>query len=159
VDVARKIGLKGLIKHYHLSPFQIAKITLWGRTQLASVYPTLPLFPDIPLVLEQLAQKHTLGLITSTDKKSVLSNIQHHHIYHLFSFIEAGVDLFGKNHKLKKNPADYYIGDETRDIEAAQKAGCKSAAVTWGFENEALLSAARPDFLIHEPKDLFRLLI
>jgi phosphoglycolate phosphatase len=152
---ARQIGLKGLIKHYHLTPLQIAKIIFWGRPQLAYAYPTLPLIPGMASVLEKLSQKHTLGLVTSTDLKSVLSNLQHHNIDHLFSYIDAGVDLFGKNHKLNKLKPDYYIGDETRDIEAATKAGCKSIAVTWGFESETLLATSHPTFLVPTPAKLY----
>jgi len=157
LDIARQLGLKGLISHYHLSPLKIARIILWGRPLLVQAYTKLPLFPGVAEVLQKLAQHHTLGLITSTELNPVLSNLKNHQIYNLFSYVDAGVDLFGKSHKLKKHPVDYYIGDETRDIEAAQKVGCKSVAVTWGFETENLLAASHPDIVAHSPADLLKL--
>jgi phosphoglycolate phosphatase len=47
-----------------------------------------------------------------------------------------------------------YVGDETRDVEAARKAGMRSAAVTWGFNSRELLEKSRPDFLIDRPGEL-----
>jgi phosphoglycolate phosphatase len=156
---ARKIGLKGLIKHYHATPLQIAKILLWGRSQLAQSYPRIPLIPGIIPVLKKLSTIHSLSLITSTNLTLVKSNLTNHQILPLFSEIIAGVDLFGKSHKLKKHLPDYYIGDETRDIEAARKSGCKSIAVTWGFEDKELLTTSQPDFIAHSPEDLLKLLL
>ena len=50
-----------------------------------------------------------------------------------------------------------YIGDETRDIQAAKKAGIRSAAVTWGYNSRKALEAQSPDYLIHSPQELFHL--
>jgi phosphoglycolate phosphatase len=51
-----------------------------------------------------------------------------------------------------------YIGDETRDIIAAQKAGIRSVAVTWGYNSHKALKAHHPDHLIHSPQALLQLL-
>jgi len=40
------------------------------------------------------------------------------------------------------------FGDETRDIEAARKAGIACAAVTWGYGDMETLSDHQPDFLL-----------
>jgi phosphoglycolate phosphatase-like HAD superfamily hydrolase len=50
------------------------------------------------------------------------------------------------SHKLDPSKV-FYIGDETRDIEAAKKAGIKSIAVTWGYNTKAILDNSNPDFL------------
>jgi phosphoglycolate phosphatase len=70
--------------------------------------------------------------------------------------------LFGKNkiitNILKRRHLEKeetcYIGDEDRDIEAAKKAGVKSAAVTWGFNTKKRLASINPDFLITKPSDI-----
>lgn len=49
----------------------------------------------------------------------------------------------------------YYIGDETRDIEAAQKCQIASVAVTWGFNSESILSKFHPDYVAREPEELW----
>jgi len=70
--------------------------------------------------------------------------------------------LFGKGKALKRilraeklERADVlYVGDEVRDIEAAQRAGVKCAAVTWGFHAADLLRTANPDFVLETPGEL-----
>ncbi|MEB3145344.1 MAG: HAD hydrolase-like protein, partial [Cylindrospermopsis raciborskii 1523720] len=47
-----------------------------------------------------------------------------------------------------------YVGDETRDIEAAKKANLKVIAVTWGFNSPEALTRENPDFLIDHPREL-----
>ena len=50
-----------------------------------------------------------------------------------------------------------YIGDETRDIEAARKAGVKVAAVSWGLNSREALEKYQPDWLLENPKNLLLL--
>ena len=83
----------------------------------------------------------------------------------LFDFIHTTSKIWSKNRSLKTLIHDnqlklsevIYIGDETRDIVAAQKAGIRCVAVTWGFNSRKALEAHRPDYLIHSPQELFRL--
>ena len=69
----------------------------------------------------------------------------------LIQYYECGVQLFGKQAKLKKVlkqsgtlPGEAIcIGDEIRDIQAARKAKIPFGAVAWGFTKvEALLAYA-----------------
>jgi len=54
----------------------------------------------------------------------------------------------------KINPkAAIYVGDETRDIEAA-KSHIKAIAVSWGFNSAEVLASKTQIFLIHQPKQL-----
>ena len=47
-----------------------------------------------------------------------------------------------------------YVCDETRDVQAARKAGLRSIAVTWGFNSRKALEKAGPDFIIDQPDEL-----
>jgi len=47
-----------------------------------------------------------------------------------------------------------YIGDEIRDVHAAQKAGVESGTVTWGFNSQELLSSANPDHIWGKPEEI-----
>lgn len=51
-----------------------------------------------------------------------------------------------------------YIGDETRDIEAARKSYVKAIAVSWGFNSKEVLAEQNPDFLIHQPQELIKVI-
>jgi len=64
--------------------------------------------------------------------------------------------LFSKETKIKKImdkhdllPRDViYIGDETRDIDSAKKAGVRSIAVTWGWNGRDLLRRHDPEYIV-----------
>ena len=42
----------------------------------------------------------------------------------------------------------YYVGDTTGDIAAGKLAGVKTVAIGWGFQSEAILRGAVPDFFV-----------
>ena len=50
----------------------------------------------------------------------------------------------------------WMIGDTPTDIKTAQRAGCTSVAVTWGFRPEADLRDAGADHIVHRPTDLLQ---
>jgi phosphoglycolate phosphatase len=49
------------------------------------------------------------------------------------------------------------VGDGLPDVRLARAAGCRVAAVTWGYTPRDLLAAERPDWLVDEPSALLRL--
>lgn len=51
-----------------------------------------------------------------------------------------------------------YVGDETRDIDSAKKAGVKGIAVSWGFNSKKVLAKHHPDALIEHPQELIDIL-
>lgn len=162
VDQARLVGLRGLISHYQISKIELTKILLWGIKEINHKIKDFPLFPEMASTLKSLSLSHSLGIVSSNSKTNITQFLQSHQLSPYFSFIDCSPDLFGKHLKLRKllkklKCIDYYIGDETRDIEAARKAGIKSVAVSWGFEHKDLLQTARPDFLINSPKGLLQL--
>ncbi|NES07303.1 MAG: HAD hydrolase-like protein, partial [Okeania sp. SIO2F4] len=81
-------------------------------------------------------------------------------------FITSGTTLFGKHRAIKKylkseniQPEEMvYVGDETRDINAAKKAKVKAIAVTWGFNSREALSEYQPDALVEQPQELIEVI-
>ena len=79
-----------------------------------------------------------------------------------FNFIHAESSFFGKKRILRKIIKSYkldksktfYIGDETRDIEAAKECGVYSVAVTWGCNSEKILSQHQPHYIVRKPEDI-----
>lgn len=116
-------------------------------------------------VLTLLHKDHKLGIISSNSEDNIHLFLQKHDI-DFFDFVINQNNLFGKDRALKNClkklslPTDevIYIGDETRDIEAARKAGVKIISVTWGFNSEDILRKLNPDFIVKEPKDLIRII-
>jgi phosphoglycolate phosphatase len=74
----------------------------------------------------------------------------------LIDDFECGVSVFGKAVKLRRvlsrnetPPGEsIYVGDEIRDIEAAQDAGMAFGAVSWGYNRIEALRA-------HSPSEVF----
>jgi phosphoglycolate phosphatase len=106
-----------------------------------------------------------LGILTSNSAENVKHFLQNNHL-DIFDFISTTSKIWSKNTGLKKLIAQYgldpqkviYVGDETRDIQAAQKAGVKVAAVTWGYNTSVALKKHHPDYMIDQPSDLLKVL-
>lgn len=84
----------------------------------------------------------------------------------IFDFVYSGRNIFGKdivigrlleNHKIEKTSA-IYVGDETRDIEAAKKLGIPIVAVSWGFNARKILAAKKPNGIVDDPNNLLECL-
>jgi HAD superfamily hydrolase (TIGR01509 family) len=52
-----------------------------------------------------------------------------------------------------------YVGDAVRDIEAARRAGIRSAAALWGFTKSDDLKAHHPDFAFNNPRKVLDYLV
>lgn len=108
------------------------------------------------------AQGHTLGIVTSNTEENVRRFLRSHQLDPIFDFLHSGVTLFGKGRTIQRllrqnhlNPDSVvYVGDETRDIEAARAIKIRVIAVGWGFNSALALSEAQPDDLVLCPQDL-----
>jgi phosphoglycolate phosphatase-like HAD superfamily hydrolase len=52
-----------------------------------------------------------------------------------------------------------FIGDSNHEIMAGQATRVKTIAVTWGFNTEEYLKSKGPDFLVHNVKELEKILL
>lgn len=139
-------------------PFLIRKVKAELNKEIQKLRP----IPGIKEALTQLNnQGNRLVIITSNSKENVVAFLEKNNLQDLFVFIYSGT-TFGKSKVINKllkqeniNPEQViYVGDETRDIEAARKSNIKAIAVTWGFNSKEVLAEQNPDFLIHEPHEL-----
>ncbi len=143
--------------------WQIPKLLLNGLPDFKALIPTLGSFDQLPETLHKLhARGDRLFIVTSNTRDSVDKFLSLHEIPDYFEDIESGAGLFKKakfirklikRHNLKRKQT-VYIGDETRDIQAARLAFIKGVSVTWGFNTRAILLKQRPSFIIDKPQDL-----
>ncbi|MDY6958395.1 MAG: HAD hydrolase-like protein, partial [Halobacteriota archaeon] len=83
-----------------------------------------------------------------------------------FDFVDTGSHVFLKHRKIKKIlkrrgiPYDsaIYVGDETRDVEAAKRARIPVIAVSWGFNDGDALRRLDPDYAVDDPKELLEII-
>lgn len=152
-------AIKSLGVHW----WQLPKLLLSGLPDFKALIPTLDSFDGIPETLHTLhARGDKLYIVTSNTRDSVDKFLNLHKVPDYFTDIESGAGLFKKakhirkimkrHHMSRKNTV--YVGDETRDIQAARLAFIKGVSVSWGFNTKAILKKQRPSFLIDKPKEL-----
>ena len=118
--------------------------------------------PGIADALRELRRRgYRTGVLTSNSEANVRAFASHNSLE--FDFVYGGGQLFAKDELLKKMMEEshlsrdqmIYVGDETRDIEAAKKVNVKVIAVAWGFNSTKILNQYHPDQLIHLPAGPF----
>lgn len=162
LEQARDMRTMQLTKFLGIRTTKMRRIAKRGSEELHQRIDSIKPFPEIPEILRELhARGYTLGIISSNTEENVKVLLRNHDL-ELFSFIRCSSKLLGKARDIKKviklhklEPEDFYfIGDETRDIEAAAKAGIRIAAVTWGYNSRRALEALCPDRLFTQPQEL-----
>lgn len=106
-----------------------------------------------------------IGILSSNSLDNVKKFLSQHNL-NIFDFIQTTSKIWSKNtsldHLIKKNNLRrehvIYVGDETRDITAAQKLGVKVVAVSWGYNSSKTLEKENPDHLVSNPIDLLKLI-
>jgi phosphoglycolate phosphatase len=169
---ARKQELHGLsmaamARHFGHSWWRLPGLLFKGRRQMKGVIKRLQPFSGITTVIEKLhAEGHELFIVSSNSVQNVKTFLHHHGLHTYFLEIYGGVGLFGKAPALRKLLRDQhlesknavYIGDELRDVQAAQSIKLPIIAVTWGFARPADLEALKPTALATTPSELVQLL-
>lgn len=126
------------------------------RAQVLADAATIPMFPGAPAFLERLQVAGVRIAVVSSNSEAAVRRILEDRASGRVSHFSCGAALFGKarlfarvQRELGVAPGRVLcVGDETRDIEAAQKAGFRSAAVTWGYATPEALSSTAPDHLV-----------
>jgi len=158
----RHLRAQDLLKVVRIPFWRIPSFLLEVKSVLGTQIEHVSPFPGIVPALESLHEKeYVLGILTSNRRETVELFLAHNAII-LFDFVYSEKDLFGKARVLQNLMKQYqlsseqvvYVGDETRDIEAAHHAGIRIVSVGWGFNSIRALEQAHPDILIHKPHEL-----
>lgn len=163
----KNLNSREIIKQSGISIFKVPFLIRKVKAELNKEIQRLETIPGINEALIELKdQGNKLLILTSNSKENVILFLEKNNMQDLFSFIYSGATLFGKsrmiNSILKQENINieqaFYVGDETRDIEAARKSNIKAIAVSWGFNSQEVLAEQNPDFLIHEPNELINVI-
>jgi len=167
VEQLKNLSSREIIKRSKIASFKIPFLLLQFRAELNREIYQLKLIPGIKTALLSLKQQgNRLGIVTSNSCKNVNLFLTIHELEDVFDFVGSGLALFGKgrviqrllNQQLIDRAMAVYVGDETRDIEAARKIGIKMIAVSWGFNSRQALAAENPDYLIDRPEALLSII-
>lgn len=163
IEGLRDLSSKEIINFLEIPVYKIPALILKMRKHLYHQMPALMPFDGIPTILEQLYNdKFTIGILTSNSLKNVTTWLHMNNMHHLISFVHTESNYFSKRYLIKKTLNKHkidrkkvvYIGDETRDIEAANKNNISSVGVTWGYNSETALMKYNPSYIAKKPEDI-----
>lgn len=158
--------IKELLKISGISWLQLPKFIKRARTRFKKHLDLVKPIQGMPEAIKTLHKEgYKMGILTSNTQEGVEEFLSKNELNY-FDFIQSSDSLFGKarylNTILKKSKLQakdvVMIGDEIRDVEAAQQVGIDSVAVSWGFNSEELLETQKPNHLLGTPKQLLELL-
>jgi len=66
--------------------------------------------------------------------------------------------LRAQNQLAAESKSVWMIGDSGSDIRAAKEASVQSIAVSWGHQSAEVLTRAEPDYLVHSPEELLKVI-
>lgn len=164
VENLKNMSPKMIIKTLGISSFKLPFLVKQLRKNVQKQLLELEPVPGMLEILKELKLKNfSLGILTTNSEDNVRLYLQKYGI-HFFDFIYSGNSIFGKARHLKTilkgsslNPKQHkilYIGDEIRDMEAAQKAQVIGVGVTWGYNSHHILNQMSPDYLCEDPAKL-----
>jgi len=120
-------------------------------------------------VLQRLARRHALGLVTSGDRVRVTGQLRKFALTRVFRARVCGGDTPEKKphpaplrmalQQLKMEAEEcVYVGDTPEDVEMARAVGMRAIAILGPFPTEKRLRATKPEFLLKKLEDLPALL-
>lgn len=162
----RNLATRDALKSVGISFLQLPLIARDFRRELNKKIELLKPVKGITGVISQLHLSECMvGILTSNSTKNVTSFLDRNSMREMFHFIQPQKSLFDKSKTLKSIVKGYrfhsyevlYVGDETRDIEAAKKSNIPVASVCWGLNTKKVLLKHKPDYLIESPSRLLDL--
>ncbi len=159
----RKLNTRAVLDHLGISRLLAVKLGVHIRRVLHERMEQVEMISGIREAIEELDKLgYRLGILSSNSADNVRMFLQHFDLLSSFRFIEAGVSLFGKPQRIKgalrkqkaKAEDAMYVGDETRDMEAARVANVSGLAVCWGVNDREAMLTEGPDFCIDDPAEL-----
>lgn len=165
IDELRKSTIQEIIKELGIHKWQIPYILYKGRYEVTKRIDEVKIFDDIPELLDQLYPKYTLFVLSTNSYENIEHVLKRYDIVKYFARIYGNVGLMRKAKSLQKlmrqqnlQPSEcLYVGDEIRDIQAAQKANIKCISVSWGYSDTMALKTHNADMLAHKPLDIEKL--
>jgi len=159
----RKLNTRALLDHLGISRLMAMKLGAHIRKVLHQRMDEVEMFSGMR---EALVDLHShgcdLAILSSNSSDNVRVFLKRFDLLDRFGFIEAGVSLFGKpqriSNALRRVRIDpslaIYVGDETRDMEAARLSKVSGLAVCWGANGREAMETEGPIYCIEHPDEL-----
>jgi phosphoglycolate phosphatase len=117
-------------------------------------------FRGMPELIERLARRNTVVIVTSSRGDDVKRVVAEHNLVGIAEVLGADtatskllkIRMAREHHGSGLKP--WYVGDTVGDILEAKAAGVGSIGVGWGWQRAEKLQEAGPDFIAYSPDDL-----
>ncbi|HVW23653.1 MAG TPA: HAD-IA family hydrolase [Candidatus Saccharimonadales bacterium] len=161
------LSMAAIARSLGIAWWRLPRIFVSGRRAMEQSMQDLKPIEGMADVLRKLhAEGHELFILSTNTVRNVHKFLHHHDLHELFLEIYGGVGIFGKSPALRRllreqsfdRNQGVYVGDELRDVEAAQAINLPVIAVTWGFARTSDLADREPDGLAETPEQLLKLL-
>lgn len=166
LQALRSVSNREIIRRLKVPWWRLPGMARDMRALMAANAASIPLFEGVPAFLAALdAAGLKIAVVSSNAETTIRGILGPAATAHVTRFA-CGAGLFGKPAIFRKviralgvSPSRVLaVGDETRDVEAARKAGVACAAVTWGYATPDALAAAGPDHMPGSYEELQALL-
>jgi len=163
IEKLRGMTAREVFKALDIHWWELPRIAIMGRKAVREQIDTVAAYPGIAKALQRLKDLNiTMIIASSNSNRNIDIFLEKNKLTSFFSHVYGGAGIFDKAGVIRKimrkdglSPEECcYIGDEVRDVDAARRAGVRSAAVTWGYNNRAALERARADVIIDQAADL-----
>jgi len=163
----RGLSMAAIARGFGIPWWRLPRLFYSGRRHMRHWMHNVQPFPGMPEVIAKAhAEGHELFVVSSNSVKNVRKFLHERQLQSYFLEMYGGIGLLSKSPTLRSLLREHnltlkdsvYIGDELRDIEAAQALGMRVIAVSWGFARHQDLAAARPTALVQTPAELLQLI-
>ena len=166
VNAARAMPTRKLLRKIGVTFWNLPRVVKAFQTCVAKHAHEIKLHTGVPEALAAIhATGTTLGILSSNREDNIRKCLAANGVEQYFKFVVGYPQLFGKARALRrirrrqgfKRSQIMYIGDESRDLQAARRAGLRSGAACWGYHTPELLARYKPTVLLQSPSELVAL--
>ncbi|PGK51845.1 haloacid dehalogenase [Priestia megaterium] len=163
----RSLSIRERCKILQVPLYKMPLIGIAIKRRYQQYLPSLTPVAEMMECLEDLKQHgYQLGFTTSNNRDMTQSFLLNNEM-NIFDYTDYTTTPFSKSKDIRHfirvnhlNKEDVlYVGDELRDIKAAQKEGVRCIAASWGYDSDNLLQSANALHVISNPSELSDLLI
>jgi len=152
IEDLRGQGSRDVLRRLHIPLWKLPLIARRMRHLSMEAASRIVLFPGVETMLKNLSERDMRIAVASSNAEATIRRIIGARGAASVDYFECGSSLFGKARRIRRIlkrsgvPAAeaIFVGDETRDIEAAHRAGVAAGAVLWGYARPAAFAGLEP---------------
>ena len=162
LDIIRGEAPTAMLRRFGVARWKLPFIARHMRGLMTRDIDQVVLFPGVDRLIEALSAGGTTIAVVSSNAEVNVRTVLGPDLAALVDHYACGSSLFGKAVKIARlvkqcdvpSSAVLAIGDEIRDIDAAEAAGVASGAVTWGYAHAGALRERGPTWLFDTVEEI-----